>query len=65
MSGQGRVDRPVREIGPVLPVASRVQRRVGRRPTVLDLAFVLATAFFFGLSIAWALGCDRIARSRP
>lgn len=28
-----------------------------------DLAFVLATLAFFGLSIAYALGCDRIARS--
>jgi len=30
---------------------------------VLDLAFVLATVAFFGLSIAYAVGCDRIARS--
>ena len=30
---------------------------------MLDLAFVLATLAFFGLSIAYALGCDRIARS--
>jgi len=30
---------------------------------VTDLAFALATIAFFGLSIAYALGCDRIARS--
>jgi len=30
---------------------------------VLDLAFAIATIAFFGLSIAYALGCDRIARS--
>ena len=30
---------------------------------MLDLLFVLATLAFFGLSIAYALGCDRIARS--
>lgn len=28
-----------------------------------DLAFLLATAAFFALSIAYASGCDRIVRS--
>lgn len=30
---------------------------------MLDLALVLATALFFAAAIAYAAGCDRIARS--
>jgi len=35
----------------------------GQETNVLDLVYAVATIAFFGLSIAYALGCDRIARS--
>jgi len=39
--------------------AARQQRR-GRRRTVLDVIFVLATIGYFAINVAFAAGCDRL-----
>jgi hypothetical protein len=36
------------------------RRRIPGEPVMLDLVFVVVTAAFFAISIAYARGCDRL-----